>query len=356
MIQNASVTATNMATLVKHTTVTDGSGIYSFPNLSIGTYSVGIVAPGFKQHILSHIILDVGSSIAVNVTMAVGTTQQKVEVQATALALQTQDVSLKQTIGESTILNMPLNGRQVSSLITVTGGAVNANTNGDVTGSKNFQTAYEVSIAGGQGNQTDYRLDGADNNNYQTNTGLALPFPDAVAQFSVQTTALSATSGLHPGGLVNVVTRSGSNEWHGSVFEFIRNNAIDATDFFSTKKDTLHQNQFGGTFGGKIIPNKLFFFAGYQRLTSNQSQSLTTAHVPTAANLAGDFSATESAACQAKPIQLLNPLTGAIESEADTLEKIIAEMLVSTTSERQGRVIDQDPSASMEKKKQEGYF
>ena len=314
IIQNASVTATNEATQVKHTGKTDASGRYGFPNISIGTYAVSVVAPGFKEYVQSHIVLDVGSSIAVNVTMAVGTTQQKIEVQATSIALQTEDVSLKQTVTENTILGMPLNGRQVSSLITVTGAAVNANTNGDVTGSKNFQTAYEVSIAGGQGNATDYRLDGADNNNYQTNTGLAIPFPDAVSQFSVETTALNATSGLHPGGLVNVVTRSGSNQWHGSAFEFIRNNYIDATNFFSTSKDTLHQNQFGGTFGGKIITDKLFFFGGYQHLKSDQAQANKTAYVPTAANLLGDFSATESTACQAKAIQLLNPQTGAILS------------------------------------------
>ena len=164
------------------------------------------------------------------------------------------------------------------------------------------------------GNATDYRLDGGDHNDYMTNVNLPFPFPDAVSQFSVETSALGAQSGLHPGGLVNVVTRSGSNEWHGTAFEFIRNNFIDATNFFSTKKDTLHQNQYGGTFGGRIIRDKLFFFGGYQRLKADQSQALTQAFVPTPANLLGDFSATESAACQAsgKAIQLLNPFTGAI--------------------------------------------
>jgi hypothetical protein len=126
-----------------------------------------------------------------------------------------------------------------------------------------------------------------------TNLNLPFPFPDAVAEFSVETSAMGAQSGLHPGGLVNVVTRSGSNQWHGSAFEFIRNNYIDATNFFSTSKDTLHQNQFGGTFGGRIIRDKLFAFAGYQRLKNAQAQSLTTAYVPTAANLLGDFSASD---------------------------------------------------------------
>jgi hypothetical protein len=101
-------------------------------------------------------------------------------------------------------------------------------------------------------------LDGGDNNDYMTNVNMPFPFPDAVAEFSVETAALGAQSGLHPGGLVNVVTRSGGEQYHGSGFEFLRNNYIDATNFFSTKKDTLHQNQFGGTFRGKLLPKRLF--------------------------------------------------------------------------------------------------
>ena len=125
------------------------------------------------------------------------------------------------------------------------------------------------------------------------NGNLPFPFPDAVSQFSVESTALGAQEGEHTGGYVNVVTRSGTNAWHGSAFEFLRNNFIDATNFYSTSKDTLHQNQYGGTFGGRIIRDKLFAFAGYQHLHADSSQALTQATVPTAANLAGDFSVTD---------------------------------------------------------------
>src|ERR1700678_2216799 len=314
IIQNANVMATNSATQVKHASVTGGSGLFSFPNLDIGTYTVEVAVQGFEHYSQSNIVLEVGSSIAVNITMTVGATDQKVEVQASGLALQTEDSSFKQTIDQKTLTELPLNGRQVTSLITLSGGSVNANANSDLQGSKTFFSSVVVSVGGGQGNATDYRLDGGDHNDYMTNVNLPFPFPDAVAQFSVETTALSAQSGLHPGGLVNVVTRSGSNEWHGSAFEFIRNNFIDATNFFSTSKDTLHQNQYGGTFGGKIITDKLFFFGGYQRLKADQSQSLTQAFVPTPANLLGDFSVTDGAGCQAsgKAIQLLNPFTGAV--------------------------------------------
>jgi hypothetical protein len=303
LIPNAIVTAINVATQVKHTVTTDGSGLYSFPNLPIGTYTVEAAAAGFGRYKESSIVLDVGSSIAVNPIMRVGGTNQTIEVQAAGLALQTEDSSLKQTIDENTLTEMPLNGRQMTSLITLTGGAVNANENNDESGSKTFYSSAVISIGGGQGNATDYRLDGGDNNDYMTNVNMPFPFPDAVAEFSVETAALGAQSGLHPGGLVNVVTRSGSDRYHGSGFEFIRNNYIDATNFFSTKKDTLHQNQFGGTFGGAILRNKLFGFAGYQRWVNAQTQSNTTSYVPTAANLTGDFSASDSG-------QLLDPLTG----------------------------------------------
>jgi hypothetical protein len=304
LIQNATVTAINTAMQVKHTVITDSNGLYSLPNLAIGSYTVEATAGGFKRYRQTDIKLEVGSSIAINISMKIGGADQTIEVQAAGLSLQTEDSSLKQTIDQNTLTEMPLNGRQMTSLVTLTGGAVNANENNDESGSKTFYSSAVISIGGGQGNAIDYRLDGGDQNDYMTNVNLPFPFPDAVAEFSVETAALGAQSGLHPGGLVNVVTRSGSNEWHGSAFEFIRNNYIDATSFFSTAKDTLHQNQFGGTFGGRIVRNKVFGFAGYQHEIQNQMQPNQTAYVPTAANLAGDFSADS--------FQLLNPQTGAI--------------------------------------------
>jgi Carboxypeptidase regulatory-like domain len=319
IIQNASVTVTNVATQVKHTAVTGSSGLYSFPNLDIGTYTVDVVAQGFEQYRQSNIVLEVGSSIAVNVSLPVGRTDQKIEVQSSGLSLQTEDASFKQTIDHQTMTEMPLNGRQMTGLITLSGGSTAAPA-GDFTGSKYSYAAVSVSIAGGGGNTTMWRLDGGDNNDYMANANLPFPFPDAVNQFSVESTVLGAQDGQHTGGLVNVVTRSGTNTYHGSAFEFIRNNYVDATNFFSTSKDTLHQNQFGGTFGGKILRDKLFAFAGYQRLHNDQSQAATQAHVPTAANLAGDFSTTaplvvnssnSGTACATTGTQLVDPLTGA---------------------------------------------
>lgn len=311
VIPNAKITLTDTTTQVKHEANSDGSGLYSFPNIPIGTYVLNVEDTGFQTYTQSNIVLEVGSSIAVNVKMAVGSSAQNVEVRADGLALQTEDTSFKQTIDEKTVTEMPLNGRQMTSLITLSGASAPAPGN-DMATSKNFPTSVAISVAGGMGNETTYRLDGGDNMDYMTNVNLPFPFPDAVSQFSVETSALGAQQGQHPGGLVNVVTRSGTNEWHGAAFEFIRNNYIDATNFFSTQKDTLHQNEYGGTVGGKVIRDKLFFFVGYQHLKADQATNAHIAYVPTPANLLGDFSVTDSSACTTGATQLLNPLTGAV--------------------------------------------
>jgi hypothetical protein len=302
VIPNAQVTVINTATGVKHQAASSSGGVFSFPNLPIGTYNLTVNARGFKAYNRTGIAVDVGSNIGVNVTMAVGTASQQVTVQANGIALQTQDSSFKQTINVQEINELPLNGRQMTDLVVLAGGATGT-PGGDMTGSKNFFSSTTISVAGGQGNETDYRLDGADNNDYMTNVNLPFPFPDAVNQFSVESTDVGAQSGLHPGGEVDVVTKSGTNQFHGDAFEYIRNNYIDATNFFSSTPDQLHQNQFGGTIGGPIRRDKLFFFAGYQRTVHHEVTSDKTAYVPSVANLNGDFSASDST-------PLYNPITG----------------------------------------------
>ncbi|MGO9319148.1 MAG: carboxypeptidase regulatory-like domain-containing protein [Terracidiphilus sp.] len=318
LIQNASVSITNVATQVKHTTVTSGSGLYSFPNIAIGAYTLEVTASGFERYRQTNIVLEVGSSIAVNPVLKVGAANQTIEVTATDLALQTEDATFKQTIDQKEVNEMPLNGRQMTQLITLSGGS-NPAPAGDFTGSKYSYATISVSIAGGGGNTTLWRLDGGDNQDYMGNGNLPYPIPDAVSEFSVESTDLGAQDGGHVGGMVNVVTKSGTNKFHGEGFEFIRNNYIDATNFFSSTPDTLHQNQFGGTFGGPIKRNKMFAFAAYQRWKADQSQSSTQATVPTAQNLAGNWSTTDgtpgvsgSNACNSThaPITLFDPLTG----------------------------------------------
>lgn len=312
-IPNATVTLTEQSTQVKRVIHSDQSGVYVFPNIEPGTYTVNVAAPGFATFSQKGNVLEVGSNIAVNVRMKVGGEQQTVEVQANGLALQTEDVKFKQTVDEKEITELPLNSasRQITGLIALSGGTTPA-PGGDFTGSKYTYQTISVSIAGGSGNTTLWRLDGGDNNDYMANGNLPFPFPDALSQFSVESTVLGAQEGMHSGGLVNAVTRSGTNRFHGAAFEFIRNNIINASDFFSSTKDSLHQHQFGGTIGGPIFRDRLFFFAGYQHLITHASSSSKSAYVPTPAMLAGDFSA-----CDGTPgvtsgaIQLYDPLTGA---------------------------------------------
>ena len=304
VIPGATVTAVEASTQVPHTAVTDNAGVYTFPNLVVGSYSVSVTASGFQTFTSTGNVLEVGANISVNVKMTVGASDQKVEVHSEGLALQTEDVSFKQTIDRQTITEMPLNGRQMTQLIQLSGGSTPA-PGGDFTGSKYSYQTIAVSIAGSGGNTTQWKLDGGDNNDYMSNGNLPFPFPDAVSQFSVESTAQGAQDGEHIGGLVNVVTRSGTNKYHGSAFEFLRNNYLNANNFYSASKDSLHQNQFGGTFGGPILHDKLFAFAAYQRSQSKSSQASVSAFVPSAANLNGDFSASDPNA------KLVNPLTGA---------------------------------------------
>src|SRR6266702_711699 len=305
VLPNASVALINSSTQVQRVTVSDSSGAYSFPNIDIGTYSVSVTAPGFETYTKTNIVLEVGSSISINVPMTIGAAETKIEVRSEGLALQTEDPSFKQTIDHTAIAEMPLNARRMTDLITLSGGSTPAPA-GDFTGSKYSYAAISVSIAGGNGNTTMWRLDGGDNNDYMANSNLPFPFPDAVTEFSVESTALGAQGGSHSGGLVNVVTRSGTNTLHGSASEFIRNNYLDAVNFFATckpvapattctAKDTLHQYATAGTLGGKILRDKLFVFGGYQFFKAIQTSATSTAHVPTAANLAGDFSVTDPA-------------------------------------------------------------
>lgn len=317
VVPNATVTLTNVATRAQLTATTSTTGVYVFPNISVATYDLSVTAAGFSTYVQKGIVLEIGSNIAVNLNLAVGATGEKVEVHADSLALQTEDSSFKQTIDQSAVQEMPLNGRQMTGLITLSGGSSPApDAAGNITGSKDSYQAISVSVAGGMGNTTEWKLDGGDNDDYLSNSNLPFPFPDAVSQLSVESTVLGAESGKHSGGLVNVITRSGTNSYHGSAFEFIRNNYIDVSNFFASSKDQLHQNQFGGTFGGPILKNKLFAFAGYQRTVEKQASATNTMYVPTAANLAGDWSNTDPApgspANNCGPSQqLYDPITGA---------------------------------------------
>ncbi|HVW11113.1 MAG TPA: carboxypeptidase regulatory-like domain-containing protein [Bryobacteraceae bacterium] len=323
LIPGANVTMTEDTTKTPHATQTDSDGHYVISNLPPGPYTLDVKSPGFKDYKQAGIVLEVAHNIGINVAMSVGSVNETIEVTANADMVETKDSAIAQVMDPVKITELPLNGRNLTQLLTLTGGGSSA-PGGDLTGSKNIQGSNgsgTFSVAGGQANGVNYLLDGGDNNDSFSNVNLPIPFPDAVQEFSVQTNALQAQFGLHPGGAVNVVTKSGSNAFHGDLFEFLRNYELNARpkglttvagSISQSARDSLKRSQFGGTGGGRIVKDKLFFFGGYQQTVQRSNPGQTTAHVPTALTESGDFSvedaATSAGGCQTKAITLKDPL------------------------------------------------
>src|SRR5215472_8481680 len=299
---------------IVHTVLTDTNGRYVMPGLPVGPYRLEVQKESFKTYVQDGIVLQVNDHVTLNGTLQAGAVSQVVEVNAGATAIQSEGASVSNVIESKPISELPLNGRYATQLVLTSGASMMA-PGGDEVGSKSFYSSVVISVAGGQANATNYLLDGGDNNDTFSNVNLPFPFPDALQEFSVETSSLPARNGLHPGGVVNLVTKSGTNALHGNAFEFYRGGAFNAkpTAFTpaGTTNDNLLRNQFGGTIGGKIISDKLFFFAGYQG-TRQHSSGIATAHTFTQAALAGDFTSLDSAACKGtlNPKPLAAPFSG----------------------------------------------
>ena len=289
-------------------TGTDGTGSYTIPNLPVGPYRLEVKAQGFKDYVQTGLVLQANNNIQVNAAMQVGSVSERVEVSAAVNQVETKENSISAVIDSQRINELPLNGRQATQLIMSLGAAAYGDA-GD-TGSKTFFSATRISVAGGQSNGTAYLLDGGDNTDAMSNVNLPFPFPDALQEFSVETSTVSSRFGIHPGATVNVVTKSGSNGFHGDLFEYLRNYHLNARNFFAPTRDSLKRNQFGGTAGGKIIRDKLFFFGGYEGTINRSNPPQSTTFIPTQAMLNGDFSAIAGPVCTSTPggRQLTNPL------------------------------------------------
>jgi len=295
LVPNATVVMTETDKATAHTVTTSSDGRYTFNNLPTGPYRLEVKAQGFKNYVQNGIVLQVAENLTQNVSLQVGAITETVEVQGGASMVETRDSSIAHVIEQQRIVDLPLNGRNVTSLLMLSGIATASMTlnGGDLTGSKNMggsNSSGQFSVAGGAANGLNFLLDGGDNNDSFSNVNMPIPFPDAVQEFSVQTNGLPAQYGLHPGGVVNIVTKSGANAFHGDMFEFLRNGALNARTEGTLVRDTLKRSQFGGVGGGRIIKDKLFFFGGYQGTRQRSDPASNTAYVPTAATLAGDFS------------------------------------------------------------------
>jgi len=292
-VQGASITASNAETGVGRTAVSTDSGYYTIPLLTPGNYLVSVSKDGFKPVSITNLTLGVGNNVVKDFALEVGAVSEAVTVRGGVELVDTQSGTIKRVVEEQRIVDLPLNGRDVTELLAIQAGVLQTTSNGPGNG---------FVVNGSRETGVSYSLDGGLNTNSYQNFSGGFPNPDAIEEFSVQTNNFSAEYGNAVGAVVSVITKSGTNQFHGSAFEFIRNGVFDARDYFAASRDSLKRNQFGGTFGGPILRNRLYFFFSYQDsvIRSNPLTKIQT--LPSASMRLGDFSGVSK--------QIYDPVTG----------------------------------------------
>src|SRR5215471_20013569 len=297
VVANATVDVTNTATNVTNRTQTTSSGDFTVPFLLPGTYRVIIQAPGFQKAVTDSITLVVGQQQRINVAMKPGAITESIEVQASSVALDTDTAAVSQTVTPQQIEQLPVENRNFVGLLFIGAGAV------QTTGEQNQMRQQEgnaISINGGRPTSNNYTLDGLVNTDTALNTPAVILSQDAIQEFKIQSENYSAEYGFSAN-QINIVSKSGTNQLHGTAFEFLRNDAFDAKAPFQQKLPELRQNQFGFVVGGPIyIPklydgrNKTFFMVNYEGWRVRNGFDQSTFNVPDSAQLNGDFSALSS--------------------------------------------------------------
>lgn len=284
VVPGAKVTATNTATNLSRSVVTGSPGEFTILNLLPGTYEVSVEIQGFKKAVTPGVIVRVNDSVRVDFAMQVGSVVESVEVSASAQQLETTNATIGKVVNTEAVVNLPLNGRDFTQLtLLLPGAAPGANAGGFF-----IIGGQTVAVTGNRSDQNNYTLDGVNNNEtFFKHYGIR-PSLDAIQEFKVQTNITSAEYGEAAGANVNVSIKSGTNQIHGSLFEFFRNNVLDARDSFAAKRPQFRWNQFGGTVGGPIKKNKTFFFGNYEGFRLRRESTILST-VPTAAMMAGDF-------------------------------------------------------------------
>jgi len=296
MIPGAVVTVTSTDTGVVYTATSNGEGLYNFPALHVGHYKVEAKAPGFKTWAQSGLTLTVSQELKLDVSLQLGVADQVVEVTADAVQVDATSPTEQSTVEESTVEGLPLNGRNPASLVKSVAGVTDTTLNVSATDtSSNIKPADAVNplefapaIHGARAGGVYFSLDGANNTDPYTIIGGPFPHPDATGEFSVVTGTYGARYESAPGGAINVVSRSGTNKFHGTAFEFLRNGFFNARTPMDPNADVLKRNQFGFALGGPVLHDKLFFFTSYQA-TPTHNNLTSTGYFPTAANREGTF-------------------------------------------------------------------
>jgi outer membrane receptor protein involved in Fe transport len=293
VVSDAKVTLRNSDTNITRVSKSDKNGDFLFTSIPIGSYEVGVERQGFKRSVRRGITLEINQNARLDVVLEVGAASQVVEVTADVTQVDTISDTIGDTVAGDTIQRAPLNGRNVLDLALLQPGVTETNSDSGAAGS--------YSIAGGRSDSVTFLLDGGLNNNLLDNSVVFNPNPDTIAEFHILESNYSAEYGRNGGGVISVVTKSGTNQWHGSAFEFLRNDDFNANDYFNIAnglpRDVLKRNQYGATFGGPISLPKLvngkdrfFFFVGYQGQRLSQQESTGEGTVFTPAELNGDFS------------------------------------------------------------------
>jgi hypothetical protein len=292
VVPGAHLVITNTATHVSRETSTDSSGYYQVLSLPVGSYTISADHKGFTSVTTSASALDINQSLKIDIKLPVGSTSETVTVETTATTVETINPTLGATVSSRPVQDLPLNGRNSLDLALLQPGVAPADNPGNG-GAASANTAFSVS--GGRNDSTTFILDGGNNNNLLSNGVVYNPNPDAIQEFKIITSNFEAEYGRSAGGVVTVVTKSGTNAFHGSAFEFNRNNAYNANRYFNNarglSRNILKRNQYGGTFGGPILKDKLFFFAAYQGQRENQILSSAAVTPFSPAEIQGDFSA-----------------------------------------------------------------
>ncbi len=296
-LAGAHVTVTNSGTNIHWTTTTNADGAYQVLDLPIGTYSVSIELGGFAKATTTPRELTINQSLRIDVPMKVGGAHEVIEVTSESAQVETVNPTVGGTVTGAPIQDLPLNGRNVQDLALTQPGVTPAQPN--TLGAAAGVPSGEFEIAGGRDNAVTYLLDGGDNTSATYGVAVMNPNPDTIAEFRILTNNYTAEFGRSAGGVVSMVTKSGTNQLHGSVFDYLRNDAMDANTYFNkanldptlnSPRPVLKRNQFGGTLGGPIVKDHAFFFFGYQGQRQNSTEVNPALSVYTPAELQGDFS------------------------------------------------------------------
>src|SRR5712692_1903807 len=292
-VPGARVVATNQATGVESPTQTDTAGAYLFPSLPIGLYRLSVSGTSFQTSVVTDLKLQVASTLTHDVQLKIGQATETVEITADAAVLDTATNTLGQVINDKTVQEIPLNGRHFTDLSLLTTGTVTPPANGFLSAPLRGQGSFGINTAGQREDTTNWLVNGINMNDNVQNQITFQPPIDTLAEYKIDNSAFPAEYGRNAGAIVNLATRSGTNDYHGELFEFFRNNALDARNFFndvSGPQAPFQRNEFGADFGGPIKKNKVFFFLAYEGIRQHQKITVSPA-VPSLNDRAGVTSA-----------------------------------------------------------------